>query len=858
MALKHKVNIIFSFIFDRVPLQGTSCLNGFYMKTFRFIGLCCSSVLLIVLFFGGQQPSILSDLRSGVSSSPQPAGRPLSVSGIYPHLVMYNPNRAEIGKAGESGIGVVVPWAGRLWALTYPAHFYTGSSDRLYTLDSNLNLEIRSESTGGTHANRMIHRESDQLFMGYYVIDSRGKVRTIPPSEMPGRLTANARHLTQPSKKIYYYTMEEGLYEVDVKDLSVTTYHLDGNVTPKPNQPSRAPLNGWHGKGAYSGQERLVVANNGTDNWQTAAASGVLAEWNGDIWTELEKMQFTEVTGPGGIYGNRSDSDPLWAVGWDAASCVLKLLDGGVWQTFRFPKASFTYDGAHGWHTEWPRIREVQNGRFLLTMHGMFWDFPASFRAGSTGGIFPLSSYQKVIADFAFWNGRMVFGCDDVSMFDNKFVGRPQSNLWFVEPQQLYRLGPRNAFGSVWNGKGVAAGEISDPFLMHGFDYKCIHLSHKSDKAVRFAVEIDKSGNGSWSSFKTVTLPPRGYAFLLLSPRDAGEWIRIVARDAASEVTARFFYTDATQREALLQSSLFASLPAVGYEGARMGALLRPGASDSITLEAVFPGHRGQPAGLAGKSFEVSGALRFSQLESDSLYQRLTRDIAIRQEYTFDDASVIMVDHQGVIRRLPKGSDAYDLLPARSMRAVREVATERSLLNCHGIFYELPRDISGGLACVKPIATHNRMIYDFCGWRGLMVMSGARAGARPDGHFFASDRGDAGLWFGVIDDLWAFGKPVGKGGPWKNSQVAGEVWSDPYLMTGFDKKQMQLEHNSAKPVLFTVEVDLTATGNWVVYDTFTVKPGKPLIYNFPDGYSAHWVRIKSDTPCRASALFTYF
>ncbi len=837
------------------------------MKIFWCIGFFCSLILASLFSVNGQQPSKLSVSRGGLSPSAEAEGRALSVSGVYPHLVMYNPNLSEISKAGESGIGVVVPWAGKLWALTYPAHFYTGSSDRLYTIDANLKLEIRSESNGGTHANRMIHRESDQLFMGYYVIDGAGKVKTLSPSDMPGRLTANARHLTQPAKKIYYYTMEEGLYEVDVKDLSVTTYHLDGNITPKPNQPARAPLNGWHGKGAYSGQGRLVVGNNGTDNWQTASASGVLAEWDGRLWTEREKMQFTEVTGPGGIYGNRSDSDPLWAVGWDAASCVLKLLDGGLWHTFRFPKASFTYDGAHGWHTEWPRIREVQSGRFLMTMHGMFWDFPASFGAGTTGGIFPLSSYQKVIADFAFWNGRVVFGCDDVSMFDNKFVGRPQSNLWFVEPERLYRLGPRNAFGSVWDAKQVVAGEISDPFLMHGFDYKCIHLSHKSDKAVRFTVEIDKTGTGSWSNFKTVSVPAGGYDFLLLSPGDRGEWVRIVARDAASEVTARLFYTDAAQREALLQSPQFASLPAVGYEGARMGALIRPGASSSVTLEAAFPLHRGQPAGLAGKSFEVSGDLRFFQLPTDSLYQRLSRDIAIGVDYTFDEASVIMVDHQGVKRRLPKGSELYDRLPAQSMRAVREVATERSLLNCHGIFYELPRDISGGLACVKPIATHNRMIYDFCGWRGLMVISGARSGARPDGHFFSSDGGasgnpgnlsGAGLWFGVIDDLWAFGKPVGKGGPWKNSQVAGGVWSDPYLMTGFDKKQVQLEHNSPNPVLFTVEVDLTATGNWVVYDTFSVKPGKALLHRFPVGYSAHWVRIKADTPCRASALFTYF
>ena len=38
---------------------------------------------------------------------------------------------------------------------------------------------------------------------------------------MSGRHTGNARHLTDPSNKIYYGTMEEGFYEVDVNTLEV-------------------------------------------------------------------------------------------------------------------------------------------------------------------------------------------------------------------------------------------------------------------------------------------------------------------------------------------------------------------------------------------------------------------------------------------------------------------------------------------------------------------------------------------------------------------------------------------------------------------------------------------------------------
>ena len=73
----------------------------------------------------------------------------------------------------------------------------------------------------------------------------------------------------------------------------------------------------------------------------------------------MEESQFTEVTGPGGIHGATEDEDPIWATGWDERSVKLKLRHHGRWSTFRLPKASFTYDGKHGWHTEWPRIREI-------------------------------------------------------------------------------------------------------------------------------------------------------------------------------------------------------------------------------------------------------------------------------------------------------------------------------------------------------------------------------------------------------------------------------------------------------------------------------------------------------------------
>jgi hypothetical protein len=101
------------------------------------------------------------------------------------------------------------------------------------------------------------------------------------------------------------------------------------------------------------------------------------------------------------------------------------------------------------------------------------------------------------------------------------------------------------------------------------------------------------------------------------------------------------------------------------------------------------------------------------------------------------------------------------------------------------------------------------------------------------------------------------GAPAGTGGPWKDSTVTNGVASDPYLMFGYDRKELSLSHSNASPVTFTVEVDFAADNSWSEYARFTVPVGQTVTHVFPDGYSAHWVRVKSDTTTTATAQFGY-
>jgi hypothetical protein len=786
---------------------------------------------------------------------------PREVSGIYPHLAYFNGN-------GECGTGAVVPWADRLWVISYGPHLPHGSDDKLYEIDDALTETARPESVGGTPANRLIHRESNQLFIGPYAIDAQRTVRAISPKAMPGRLTGSARHLTDPAGKIYTATMEEGFYEIDVKTLAVTQLYQDANGT---KDPGGALLPGWHGKGLYSGQGRLVYANNGEHvaaSWpDPRATSGSLDEWDGKDWTLVRRNQFTEVTGPGGIYGNADPAnDPIWSIGWDDRSLILELREHGAWQAFRLPKASHTYDGSHGWHTEWPRIRDIgPDGKpdLLMTMHGMFWRFPQGFRTGATAGIRPRSSYLKVIGDFCRWHDRVVLGCDDSakSEFLNKrpckgdlaSAGQSQSNLWFVAPEQLDRLGPTTASGAVWQAEAVSAGQVSDPFLFAGWPRRAAHLANGGAEDEAFVLEVDARGDGRWSRLDRVVVKAHGSAWRPFTAAEAGEWVRVTAERGCPSATVQFTFA-AEETRGTAPDPIFAGLAPIGGPAHDAGLVRALGGNRRTMALAAMRVDGQAAAAVGGYELDAGLALRAVDQEAASAIGK----VAIPKEaVAVDAASVLLVDERKRRWRLPKGPAACDaLIGAGLMRVDREVSTERDVFDCHGTFYELPAESSGGFAKIRPISSHRLQVMDYCSYRGLLVMTGVADGASGP-RIVRSDDGKAAVWVGAIDDLWRLGRPTGTGGPWKDSTVGAGVPSDPYLFAGYDRRRLELSHAGAEPVAVAIELDLTGFGLWVPWKTVTVPPGAGVTETFPAELQARWVRLTADHAVTATARFVY-
>jgi hypothetical protein len=456
---------------------------------------------------------------------------PASVSGVIPVFAQtadFGPPRS------ECGVGCLMPWNGRLYILNYVSHRkQSGTGTGLRVIDENFQMTRHPEGVDGTYANRFVHWETGQLIIGPHLIDKEHNLRTIKAlTEI--RLCGTAAHLTDPANLVYMLGMEGELFELNVHTLETRQLF---DLTKDLGTPGEGSC---HFKDCYSAFGRLVVVNNDYSNpdFLDQQTEGTLAEYDGKEWRVIERKPFVCVHGRGKFTGT------IFASGWDRASTILKVFTNAdkTWRTYRLPKATHTHE--HKWQTEWPRIREVEHERFLMDLCGMFYELSPWAYGNRIWGIKPISQHLWVHGDFCTWKGMLILGSDNASPdgSENTLCAEPQSGIWFGKTDDLWKLGKPAGWGGPWWKTPVKAGEPSDPYLMTGFEHKCLHLFHDEKGTIKFDIELDALGDGTFHRYATYDVPS-GEAVQHAFPTGlSAHWIRIVPRSNAL-ATAQLHYT---------------------------------------------------------------------------------------------------------------------------------------------------------------------------------------------------------------------------------------------------------------------------------------------------------------------------
>ena len=509
-----------------------------------------------------------------------------SFSGVLPHLTATAESApavaAGLPSRSEAGIGALMPWADRLYMLSYLSVPGYGAGTGLYEIDEGLSM-LKVANHSSVFANRMIHHWTDQIVIGPYVIDAQRNIRVITDL-LDVRIGAMAEHLLTPETHVYMVSMDGPLYEVELASLRATKLldlvdalaipvsadpHTTGQCYPH-FKDAITVHGGTDGKGGIPAGATgglLYVASNGYNeaDFVNGSSCGRLASWDGTPggnWTVLETTAFY------GLAARKNYGRMLYASGWDRKSALLRAKDDGSpdapvaagqggWRTMRLPKASHAFD--HGWQTEWPRIREVETERYLLDVHGLFYELSPLGWGAATWAVRPISQHLRVAPDFCSFRGMLVMGGNQVSsIFDNNVVtGQSQSGLWLGKTDDLWSWGKPQGTGSVWREERVDIGVPSDPYLMTGFDKKVLHLSYDGNstdpdnKGWEVAIELDTLGTamvtGKWRRLATITLSPgTPYVPYVFADGLSAHWVRVQilsGLDSCESCTATFVYT---------------------------------------------------------------------------------------------------------------------------------------------------------------------------------------------------------------------------------------------------------------------------------------------------------------------------
>ncbi|MCG8523299.1 MAG: hypothetical protein MI744_13945, partial [Pseudomonadales bacterium] len=90
-----------------------------------------------------------------------------------------------------------------------------------------------------------------------------------------------------------------------------------------------------------------------------------------------------------------------------------------------------------------------------------------------------------------------------------------------------------------------------------------------------------------------------------------------------------------------------------------------------------------------------------------------------------------------------------------------------------------------------------------------------------------------------------------------NSVVKSGVPSDPYLISHYDKKYLEISHDSTEPVQFRIEVEPIGHDPWMLYKHINLNPGETFKHHFSESFQARWIRFIANKDCIATTFLKY-
>jgi hypothetical protein len=210
--------------------------------------------------------------------------------------------------------------------------------------------------------------------------------------------------------------------------------------------------------------------------------------------------------------------------------------------------------------------------------------------------------------------------------------------------------------------------------------------------------------------------------------------------------------------------------------------------------------------------------------------------------------------------RLPYNTESWKPYWNQEWMRLRQIESERFLLDAFGVWYELSQATDQGLNAtvttamprLSALGSHARIVPDFCVFDGALVLGGNHG----SGVHGAWEAGQAagGLEFTSIDEL-AARRPTGHGYWWRDTPVAALTESEPMLARGFGQACLNLVNDGATATTVTVYGWLHEKK--VALTTVELAAGAAAHYESPQGYRCDWFSVKSSAATTMTARVDY-